>query len=68
MGKNIPYTEENVTLTEQMSEDIRNGKSESKQPDDVDIEWENDQKVIVDKETITKGKYVNFNTKKEIFL
>jgi hypothetical protein len=51
-----------------MAEDIRNGEYESKQPDDVDIEWENDPEIIVEKETIMKRKYVNFNTKEEIFL
>jgi hypothetical protein len=68
MAENTPYTEENVILTEQMEEDIRNGKYESKQPDDLDMEWGNDPEIIVEKETVMKRKYVKFNTKEEIFL
>jgi hypothetical protein len=68
MAVEVKFNEEEIEITERMAEDIRNGKYESKQPDDVDIEWENEPKTEVNKEVIMKRKFMNFNTKEEIFL
>jgi hypothetical protein len=59
---------ENIEITEQLAEDVRNGKYESKQVEDTYIEWENDTKIIVKEEKIMKRKFRNSNTKEEIFL
>jgi hypothetical protein len=55
-------------ITEQLVEEVRNRKYESKQTEDTNMEWENNPKLIINEKVILKSKPMNSNTKKEIFL
>jgi hypothetical protein len=68
MAEGTNFDEENIEITEQLAEEIRSGKFEEKQTEDIDVERENDPKVIVNEEKIMKRKFRNSNTKEEIFL
>jgi hypothetical protein len=68
MAEETNFDEENIEITEQLAEEIRSGKFEDKQTEDIDMEWENDPKIIFNEERIMKKKFRNSNTKEEIFL
>jgi hypothetical protein len=67
MAEETNFDEENLEISEQLAEEIRNGKFEDKQTKDIDIEWENDPKIIYNEEKIMKRKFRNSNTKEKIF-
>jgi hypothetical protein len=41
-----------------LAEEVRSGKFEDKQTEDIDMEWENDPKIIFNEERIMKRKSV----------
>jgi hypothetical protein len=68
MAEETNFDDENIEITEQLAEEIRSGKFEEKQKEDIDVKWENEPKTVINEEKIMKRKLRSSNTKEEIFL